>query len=95
VLGSINLAHMVRPGEPAAVDWDRLRHAVHAGVRFLDDVVEVNREPLPEIRAATRACRKIGLGVMGFAELLILLDVSYASEAAVGWADRVMAFIAH
>jgi ribonucleoside-diphosphate reductase alpha chain len=67
---------------------------VQVGVRFLDDVVEVNREPLPEIAAATRGNRKIGLGVMGFAECLILLGVSYGSEEAVAWADRLMAFIA-
>jgi ribonucleoside-diphosphate reductase alpha chain len=95
VLASVNLAHMARAeGGAAAVDWERLRHAVRVGVRFLDDVVEVSRAPLPEIDAATRAARKIGLGVMGFAELLILLGVSYDSPAAVAWADRLMAFVA-
>jgi ribonucleoside-diphosphate reductase alpha chain len=95
VLGSVNLANMVRIDDGGAgIDWDRLRHAVQVGVRFLDDVVEVNREPLPEIAAATRGNRKIGLGVMGFAECLILLGVSYGSEEAVAWADRLMAFIA-
>jgi ribonucleoside-diphosphate reductase alpha chain len=86
---------MVRPG-PAGpdVDWDRLRGTVRTGLRFLDDVVEVGREPLPEIAEATRASRKIGLGVMGFAECLIRLGVPYDSEAAIAWADRVMAFIA-
>jgi ribonucleoside-diphosphate reductase alpha chain len=94
VLGSINLAHMVRAaGGEADVDWERLRHAVHAGVRFLDDVIEVNRDPLPEIARATRGNRKIGLGVMGFAESLILLGVPYDAPAAIAWADRVMAFI--
>ena len=95
VLGSINLAHMVGATErQAAVDWNRLRHAVHTGVRFLDDMLEVNREPLPEIRDATRRNRKIGLGVMGFAEALMLLGVSYDSDEAVVWADRLSAFIA-
>ena len=95
VLGSINLAHMVRatPGGPD-VDWDRLRHAVHVGVRFLDDVIEINREPLPAIAAATRGNRKIGLGVMGFAECLILLGVSYDDGEAIRRADQLMAFIA-
>ena len=51
VLGSVNLAHVVAAG---AIDWERLRTIVHAGVRFLDDVVEVNRDPLPEIAVATR-----------------------------------------
>jgi ribonucleoside-diphosphate reductase alpha chain len=95
VLGSINLAHMVRATESGAeVDWARLRRAVHAGVRFLDDTIEVSREPVPEIAAATRRNRKIGLGVMGFAEALVLLGVSYDSEEAVAWADRLVAFVA-
>jgi ribonucleoside-diphosphate reductase alpha chain len=95
VLGSINLAHLVRTTDARAdVDWRRLGHVVHAGVRFLDDMVEVSREPLPEIAAATRRTRKIGLGVMGFAEALMLLGVSYDSPEAVEWADRLIAFIA-
>jgi ribonucleoside-diphosphate reductase alpha chain len=95
VLGSINLARMVRvvQGEPD-VDWDRLRDTVHIAVRFLDDVIEVNRDPLPEITDRTRGNRKIGVGVMGFAECLILLSISYDSEEAITWADRLMAFIA-
>jgi ribonucleoside-diphosphate reductase alpha chain len=95
VLGSVNLAHMVRTTGPRPdVDWGRLRHAVRAGVRFLDDMVEATREPLPEIAAATRRTRKIGLGVMGFAEALLLLGVSYDSEDAIVWADRLMAAVA-
>jgi ribonucleoside-diphosphate reductase alpha chain len=92
VLGSVNLAHMVR-GE-ADLDWDRLRRAVRAGVRFLDDVIEVNHDPLPEVAAMTRGTRKVGLGVMGFAESLILLGVPYDAPDAIAWADRMMAFIA-
>ena len=95
VLGSINLAHLVRTADDDAdVDWERLRHAVHVGVRFLDDVIEVNRDPLPEIGELTRGNRKIGLGVMGFAECLVLLGVPYDAPEAVVWADRLMAFIA-
>lgn len=94
VLGSVNLAHMVHgPEDRAEVDWARLRETVHTGVRFLDDLLEVTREPLPEIAAATRATRNIGLGVMGFAELLLRLGVSYADEAAVVWADRLARFV--
>jgi ribonucleoside-diphosphate reductase alpha chain len=95
VLGSVNLAHMVQVDqETPAIDWQRLRSVVRTGVRFLDDVVEVNRDPLPEIAAATRATRKIGLGVMGFAECLIRLGVPYGGDEAVAWADRLMRFIA-
>jgi ribonucleoside-diphosphate reductase alpha chain len=95
VLGSINLANMVKriEGQPE-IDWELLRETVHAAVRFLDDVIEVTREPLPEVAEATRGNRKIGLGVMGFAECLILLGVPYDSNDAIAWADRLMAFIA-
>jgi ribonucleoside-diphosphate reductase alpha chain len=92
VLGSVNLAHMAQA--EGDLDWGRLGHAVRAGVRFLDDVLEVSREPLPEVRAATRATRKIGLGVMGFAECLALLGVAYDGADALAWADRIMAFVA-
>jgi ribonucleoside-diphosphate reductase alpha chain len=91
ILGSVNLVHVVASG---GIDWQRLRATVHAGVRFLDDALEVNRDPLPQVAAATRASRKIGLGVMGFAECLILLGVAYDSDEAVAWADRLAAFIA-
>ncbi len=92
-LGSINLARMLaRDG--ADVDWPRLAEIVRLGVRFLDDALEVSRAPLPEIERAAKGSRKIGLGVMGFAELLLHLGVSYASPDAISWADRLMAFIA-
>jgi ribonucleoside-diphosphate reductase alpha chain len=93
VLGSINLAHMVG-ADGTDLDWARLRRTIQLGVRFLDDVIEISREPLPEIASATRGSRKIGLGVMGFAELLIRLAVSYADDAAVRWADRIATFLA-
>jgi ribonucleoside-diphosphate reductase alpha chain len=95
VLGSVNLAHMVREAAGTTdVDWERLRRAVHAGVRFLDDAIEVTRDPLPEVARATRLTRKIGLGVMGFAEWLIRLGVPYGSGDASAWAERLMGFVA-
>jgi ribonucleoside-diphosphate reductase alpha chain len=94
-LGSINLAHLViEQGDGARVDWERLRGLVHDAVRFLDDVITVNRYPLDAITATTVGNRKLGLGVMGFAELLILLGISYAEERAVRFAGELMAFIA-
>lgn len=89
-LGSINLAHMVRQGQ---LDWARLAETTHLAVRFLDNVIEANRYPLPEIAAISRANRKIGLGVMGWADLLIRLNLAYDSPAALIFADEVMNFI--
>ena len=89
-LGSINLAKMVRGGR---IDWDRLAEVTALGVRFLDNVVEANRFPLPEIEAITHGNRKVGLGVMGFADALIQLGIPYDSEEAVDIGERIAAFI--
>jgi ribonucleoside-diphosphate reductase alpha chain len=91
-LGSINLGRMVAP-DGRDLDWEKLGRTVDLGVRFLDDVIEACRYPIPEIAEAARRTRKIGLGVMGFADLLIALGVPYTSEAAIELADRIMAFI--
>lgn len=93
-LGSINLAHFVKEErDMIALDWRRLGDVVHQAIRFLDDVLTVNRYPLPEIEATTLANRKVGLGVMGFAELLIRLGLPYQSEGAVTYARQLMRFI--
>jgi ribonucleoside-diphosphate reductase alpha chain len=94
-LGSINLAHFVTEVEgEESVDWERLAAAVRAAIRFLDNVISVNKFPMQAVAGATLANRKIGLGVMGFAEMCIMLGVSYASEAALSLASELMAFIA-
>jgi ribonucleoside-diphosphate reductase alpha chain len=90
-LGSINLARMVKDGR---IDWERIKDVTHLAVRFLDDTIDVNKYPLPEIASITRANRKIGLGVMGFAHMLIEMGEQYDSDAAEGIADEVMGFIA-
>jgi ribonucleoside-diphosphate reductase alpha chain len=94
VLGSINLSHALRGTPPACtVDWDRLQRLTHMGVRFLDNVISVTRFPLSQVRAMTLGNRKIGLGVMGFADMLIRRGIAYDSPAAVQAAEEVMAFV--
>lgn len=94
-LGSINLAHCLKEArDTVEVDWAHLAAVIHLATRLLDDVLVVNRYPLPEIEATTLANRKIGLGVMGFAELLIRLGISYRSEQAITFARQLMRFIA-
>ncbi|MBI2353645.1 MAG: vitamin B12-dependent ribonucleotide reductase [Deltaproteobacteria bacterium] len=89
-LGSINLGMFVREG---AIDWKRLKEVVHDSVHFLDNVIEANNYPLDQIREMTHANRKVGLGVMGWADMLILLGVPYNSEEAVKLGKKVMKFI--
>ena len=89
-LGSINLSRLVKKGE---LDWERLGELVSLAVRFLDDVIDMNRFPISRIEEATMQRRKIGLGVMGFADMLIQMNISYNSGEAVGMAEELMKFI--
>ena len=89
-LGSVNLSKVVPDGH---IDYGALGRIVRTAVRFLDDVIDVNRYPLPEIEQMTKGNRKIGLGVMGFADMLLRLQVPYDSDEACRIAGEVMSFI--
>lgn len=89
-LGSINLANMIKNG---GIDWSKLEDTVDLAVRFLDRVIDKNKFPDEEIESATKRTRKIGLGIMGFHDMLIKLNVRYASSQALEIAESIMKFI--
>ncbi|HWU88191.1 MAG TPA: adenosylcobalamin-dependent ribonucleoside-diphosphate reductase [Kofleriaceae bacterium] len=89
-LGSIDVGKFVAGAD---LDWARLRTTIRDAVRFLDDVIDANRYPLPEIERATKATRKIGLGVMGWADALAALGIAYDDAAALALAEKLAAFL--
>jgi len=90
ILGSINLSHYVSEG---LIDYERLEETIRLCVRFLDDCIEINAYPLPEIEKLHKGNRKIGLGVMGWADMLLLLGMQYDSDEALETARELMKFI--
>jgi len=93
-LGSINLARMLKDtGDDLEIDYEKLARVVPVAVRFLDNVIDINRFPVPEVEKATKRTRKIGLGVMGFADMLIRLGIPYNSTKAIAVAEEIMEFI--
>jgi ribonucleoside-diphosphate reductase alpha chain len=93
-LGSINIARFITgPPQRPCLDFDRLEDTIRMAVRFLDNVIDMSRFPLPQIDAVTKGNRKIGLGVMGFADLLIRLNLPYGSPEALALAEQVMGFV--
>ncbi|HNJ79965.1 MAG: adenosylcobalamin-dependent ribonucleoside-diphosphate reductase [Methanomicrobiales archaeon] len=89
-LGSLNVAGFVRKGE---LDEDKLVSAVRSGVEFLDAVIDINTYPVPEIRDRTLLTRKIGLGIMGLADALIIMEIPYASNEGLTFAESIMQLI--
>ncbi|QDT28817.1 Ribonucleoside-diphosphate reductase NrdZ [Gimesia panareensis] len=94
-LGSINVSRMVRQtSDGYAIDWQKLARTTQLALRFLDNVIEVSRWPDPRIARTVESNRKVGLGIMGFAELLILLEIPYGSAESIRLAEELMASIA-
>src|SRR5918911_5679076 len=89
-LGSINVGYYVSDGE---MDWEALKRDIHLATHFLDNIIDVNKYPLPEIDALSKRIRRIGLGVMGFADALVRLGIAYDSPEGVEFGRRVMEFV--
>ena len=89
-LGSINVGHYVKDGK---LDWDAFRADIHLTTHFLDNIIDVNKYPLPEIDALSKRIRRIGLGVMGFADALVRLGIAYDTPEGVEFGRKVMQFV--
>jgi ribonucleoside-diphosphate reductase alpha chain len=94
-LGSLNVSKFARKGDDGelSIDWDEMERVVRLAVRFLDDVIEMNPYPLPEIDQTVKSNRRIGLGIMGWADLLFVMGIPYDSQEAIGLAERLMSFV--
>jgi len=92
-LGSINVANYFKVDSPDLFDWDRFKETIHMGVRFLDDVIDVNIYPLKQIGKMAKDNRRIGLGIMGFADLLIKMKVKYDTEEAKDIGKKIVKFL--
>ena len=94
-LGSLNIAKFARrgPDNEWTIDWEDMERVIRLAVRFLDDVIEMNPYPLHEIDATVKSNRRIGLGIMGWADLLFLVGIPYDSPEAIGLAERLMTFV--
>ena len=89
-LGSINVGKFIKDND---VDWEELRKTIHTAVHFLDNVIDMNNYPIPEIDKMTKKNRKIGLGIMGWADLLVNLELPYNSDEAIELAEKISKFI--
>ena len=98
-LGSVNVGAFVKSDAPATaswsdrIDWDAMRHVIHMSTHFLDNVIDANNYPLPEITDLAHRIRRIGLGVMGYADLLVRVGVPYNSEEGIQVANELMRFV--
>ena len=94
-LGSLNVSKFARQDAAGewSIDWDEMERVVRLAVRFLDDVIEMNPYPLPQIDETVKSNRRIGLGIMGWADLLFTLGIPYDSQEAIDLADRLMLFV--
>jgi len=94
-LGSLNVSKFARPGDDGeqSIDWDEMERVVRLAVRFLDDVIEMNPYPLPVIDETVKSNRRIGLGIMGWADLLFIMGIPYDGPEAIELAERLMSFV--